>query len=132
MTGAFALRARKLIRPRDLLIAASVLLAALAFFLYDSTRPAGEEAVIRQNGEVIKTVGLSQVKEPYTIELSGEIPATLLIERDGVRFLSAGCPDKLCVRTGKISKAGQTAVCLPAKITVTIEGGTPDVDGVTG
>ena len=34
----------------------------------------------------------------------------------------ANCPDKLCVKQGKISKDGETITCLPNKVTVTVYG----------
>ena len=36
------------------------------------------------------------------------------------------CPDKVCVRTGKISKPGETVVCMPAHIVITLTGGAGD------
>ena len=50
---------------------------------------------------------------------------------DGVVWMEeADCPDKLCVNQGRISKAGQTIICLPNRIMVTIIGGTAQYDGV--
>ena len=34
----------------------------------------------------------------------------------------ADCPDKICVNTGKISKIGETIVCLPHRVVVEIQG----------
>ena len=42
---------------------------------------------------------------------------------DGVRVSRADCPTQDCVRTGTISRAGQSIVCLPARLVVTIDGG---------
>lgn len=53
---------------------------------------------------------------------SGDFTLTLVIE-DGKAFVSsADCPDKVCVGTGKISRPGQTIVCLPGRVTVTVVG----------
>ena len=35
----------------------------------------------------------------------------------------ADCPDKLCEKTGKISKNGETIVRLPHRVVVEIQGG---------
>ncbi|HHY35223.1 MAG TPA: NusG domain II-containing protein [Firmicutes bacterium] len=40
------------------------------------------------------------------------------------------CPRGLCWRTGWISRSGQVIVCLPNRMTVTLEGGVPEVDTV--
>ena len=44
-----------------------------------------------------------------------------LIIKDGtVHMEDASCPDKNCVRQGTISKTGQTIVCLPNHVIVTL------------
>lgn len=53
----------------------------------------------------------------------------------GVRVAWADCPTRDCVRTGLITRSGQSIVCLPAGIIVHLEGGGagPDtVDAVVG
>ena len=45
-----------------------------------------------------------------------------LVIADGQVWLEeASCPDKLCVHQGKIQYAGQSIICLPNKVSVTIE-----------
>jgi len=55
--------------------------------------------------------------------------------RDGqVRILpmpSEVCPLGICWATGWISRTGQSIVCLPNRIVVTLRGHAPRVDGVT-
>ena len=48
----------------------------------------------------------------------------------GVRVAWADCPTQDCVRTGLITRSGQSIVCLPARIIVRLEGGTADDGGV--
>ena len=52
---------------------------------------------------------------------------------DGVQVLSADCADQICVQSGKLTHAGESAVCLPARISVSLlaEDGT-SWDAVTG
>ncbi len=40
------------------------------------------------------------------------------------------CPDGICWKTGWISHAGQSAVCVPNHMTVTLVGSSSDVDSV--
>jgi len=47
-------------------------------------------------------------------------------------FQEASCPDQVCVRTGRLSKSGQGAVCLPAKVTIQVTGPEREFDAYTG
>ncbi len=40
------------------------------------------------------------------------------------------CPERICIRTGWISKPGQTIVCIPNRMTITIEGAGNGVDSI--
>jgi hypothetical protein len=43
--------------------------------------------------------------------------------RDGaVEVLSSPCREKICVKTGKVSKPGQWIACLPNKVFVAVRG----------
>ena len=41
-----------------------------------------------------------------------------------VYFAASDCPDQICVHTGPLHRAGQTAACLPNRVVVTIVGPT--------
>ena len=43
---------------------------------------------------------------------------------------TSDCPTQDCVRTGHISRGGQSIVCLPARVIVALEGGPAAEDGV--
>ena len=46
----------------------------------------------------------------------------------GLYVADADCPTQDCVHTGTITRAGQSIVCLPARIIIRLEGGTVDRD----
>ncbi len=121
-----------LFQKRDLFLIVEVLLAALFCYLWTFPRESASCIVVEQDGQIISTISLSQVQEPYELEIGGPYPAVLLIEPDGVSFLSASCPDKRCVHSGKLTQAGQIAVCLPARLTVRLQGSDPSIDAYTG
>ena len=114
---------RKLVRPADFVIIGVVLCAVAVFFLWSFAQPSrGLSAVVRQDGEVTLRIPLASVGEGREIVPDCEPAVRIRVEPDGVFFEEAGSPDQLCVRTGKLTRAGQSAVCLPARVSVTLEG----------
>ena len=110
------------------LIAALLVLSAVLYLVINGGRTPGAYAVIRVDGE---TVGSYPLSENGSFALNGG-SNTLVIE-DGIAWLSyADCPDKLCMKQGKVHYEGQCLTCLPNKLTVTVEGGESNgIDFVT-
>lgn len=44
----------------------------------------------------------------------------VLIDEDGILVVDSSCHNKICVKTGKISKVGQIIVCAPNKVVIKI------------
>ena len=45
-----------------------------------------------------------------------------LIIRDGRAYIDeASCPDKICISQGAVSESGQTIVCLPNRVVITVK-----------
>ena len=84
---------------------------------------------IYKGNKVIEEISLNDISVPYEIDLETN---TVLLEKDGVLMSKAHCPDKLCVHQGKITKAGESIVCLPNKIMIEISGTKDKVDAVAG
>ena len=101
---------------KEALLLVLVLAVAAGVYLYAKTRPKGAEAVIEQDGEVYRRVVLADLKEPLTLEVNG---AVIELDKDGAHFVSSPCP-------------GESAVCLPQRVSVRIEGGDSEIDSVTG
>lgn len=97
-------------------IAALALIIGAAMFFDGGGQP--EEAIVSVGGKQVKTLPLD-TDVSYTICENGH---TNVIEvRSGkVRMVSADCPDGLCVGQGWIDSEGQTLVCLPNRVTVTL------------
>lgn len=91
----------------------------------------GKTAVVRQDGNEIRRIELDSVQEPYKFDIKGEYHLEVMVEKGKIRFLEADCPDKVCVRTGWLIHSGDTAVCIPNRTIIKIEGQAADVDGVT-
>ena len=110
--------------------------AALIFLLFAPENASGPlTAVVRVDGEEYRRIVLSDIPEGETLRISLEEQADMVIEvrQDGVRVARSSCPDQVCVHTGWLTKAGQSAVCLPYRVSVRLEGSTDDnVDGIAG
>ena len=109
-------------------LALAGLLAARPFL---AAKTAGELTVsISVDGETVERCALSTY-EGGTYESRGY---TLTVEeKDGaVSVASSDCPNQDCVHSGAISRAGQSIVCLPARVAVTLEGAASDYDLIAG
>lgn len=117
------MKARKLWRMADLALIAAVLAAAVAtagIFWFPAVGDA--VAVIAVGGEEVGRVRLSGVTAGYDLPLHTDPQVLLRVEPGRICFQNAGCPDQICVNTGWLTSPGQTAVCLPARASVRIEG----------
>lgn len=80
----------------------------------------GGEAIVTVDGEEIASYSLDK-NGSYEITGVDGGKNTLVIE-DGQAYMSqADCPDELCVKTGRVQYDGETIVCLPHKVVVTIQ-----------
>ena len=119
----------KLFRKGDLAVIAVILIVAAAFYFFTLSDSDKLEAVITVNGETVETINLSSEKEKRIIKLPTDPEVIIAVENGAIYFEESGCDDKLCVLCGKLTKKGDTAVCLPAKTVVTVKGA--DVDAMT-
>lgn len=91
--------------------------AVFTFGLFVSLKSEkGTKAEIRHDGKIYATVLLSEEK---VISVNGK--NTVVVHDNEVYIKEADCPDKLCVKSGKISLKGQEIICLPNKVTVRIK-----------
>lgn len=121
------------IKKADLyLLAGCLLIALLSFFLYKIYyHENGGTVVVTVDGTVCKTLPLDE-DTSFAIPASGDKNANVLTIRDGFASMTeAYCPDKLCMHQKKINKKGETIICLPRKIVISIDSTDEnEVDGV--
>ena len=107
-------------------ILAVVAIAAVALFLL---RGEGSTVTVEVDRQIIGTYSLAIDRVVDIPTDDGEM--NRLVIRDGKAFMeSATCPDGVCVSHRPISREGETIVCLPHKVVVTVIGGNenePDV-----
>ena len=108
------------LRLGDCILGGGVLLLAVALLLglHLLAKPGGEAVVTTPDGETVLSLN-----RPGTYAFAGKdgLTVQLAVEEGRIRFLSSGCPDKVCVRSGWLSRTGQTAACLPAGVVVRVQ-----------
>ncbi len=108
-----------------LLLIGSIASIALAGFHFYGGKVQGREtdkliAVITRNGSKIAELDLNKIEEPQYFSLDDGIHVTIVAEKGAIKFLEAACPDKICVKTGTLTKPGDQAICMPSKTIVKI------------
>ena len=97
--------------------------AATMFFL----RGEGSAVRVEVDGTVIGTYPLSVDREVEIITGENGEELNLLVIKDGKATIStATCPDGICAAHKPISRAGESIICLPHKVVVTVIGGEGD------
>ncbi|MDR3091080.1 MAG: NusG domain II-containing protein [Clostridiales bacterium] len=100
----------------DIKLICALCIAALVFFLAERLFAGeGGRAVIRVGGETAETLPL-----PLDAEYTG---GGVVVEIKGGKagITRSTCPNQLCVRQGFTDSPSKPLVCLPNKVSVTIE-----------
>ena len=121
----------KFYRNDFLLVVILLLLGgALALFLR-LTRQTGGTVSVQVDGELVMELPLNEDRSLVLGE--GAHTNTLIIEGGKARVAEASCPDRICVRQGAVQYAGESIVCLPHKLVITVRGGpSQDIDAAAG
>lgn len=114
-----------LIKPIEAVIIALALVGCVVFMLITSSSRGSKTAVITC-GEIQRELSL---ENDGVFEIEG---AELEVKNGRIRICNADCPDKLCEKTGFIGASGQSIICVPRKITISISGENTDFDAVIG
>lgn len=105
-----------------------VLIAQFAMFIFwGQLQEKATTAVVTVDGEERYRCSLFIEKE---IEIDDT--NTLVIKDGVVDMIFADCPDQICVKHASISKVGETIICLPNQVVVTIESITGNEKPVRG
>ena len=92
-----------------------LLTLALSLFLLTAFADKGNAAKVTLDG---KLYGVYTTNSDKTIDINGT--NTIVIEDGAIYMKSACCENNTCVKQGKITKAGQSIICLPNRVTVTL------------
>lgn len=94
-------------------VLAVAFVAVIALYIFPHR---GNMAVIYLSGKEYMTLPLDK-----NAKVTVEGRNTVCIENNEVYVEWADCPDKLCIKQGKLLGEGKSIVCLPNKMTVKIE-----------
>ena len=116
----------------DILLVLAVLILGGVFLVYtEFFRPEGGEVIVSVDGVEQRPLPLS---ENNFVVIGDKENYNVLVISNGEAYIEdASCPDHVCVKSGRVSLDGQTIVCLPNKVVITIVGGEADeLDAVVG
>lgn len=107
-------------QKKDLIFIGLILIAGIIFlliFLVNTSE--GQKAIVTIDGEKVAEYDLTK-DCTYTIKTENGYNEITI--KDGkISVTDASCPDHLCMNMGAINKSGETIVCLPNKLVITIE-----------
>ena len=107
----------------DILLISFLLVFSLSLLLIlQRNREDGAVAVVEVDGITVGSYPLS-VDGVFTLNGGTNV---LIIEDGTARLVQSQCPDHTCELTGKIRYVGQTIVCLPNRLSVTVKGDAQD------
>lgn len=123
---------KKWISRADVIVLAVLLLVGLGLWILPRVLPQGDALVaeVTVGGETVLELDLQTATARKTYTLGNGV--VLVTENHTVAVLSADCPDKVCVNTGALSRAGEVAACVPTGTVVTVKGESRAIlDGIT-
>lgn len=107
----------------EIILIAAIIIIAVFIYLYMNVTGEVQKATVQilENGVLTKEYDLFSNQTIYINTYDGG--QNVLVITDGSCHMEdANCPDKLCVSQGTISKSGQSIICLPHKLVITISG----------
>lgn len=121
----------RLFRRGDLLIAGAALALALGMLIGGRLlqKPGKTAVITAPEGEFTLSLDTPVIR---VVEGKNGIILTIEVSDGRIRVKDSGCPDQICVNSGWLSSAGQTAACVPAAVAVRVTGDRADVDIVAG
>ena len=121
--GADMLKSDSLKKVKNDLILVGVILSLslIGFFIFKLTMKDGNLVSVSINGDEKYKYSITDNLETDIITGDDDENTNTLVIKDGEVYIkSANCPDKICVGHRPISKDGETIVCLPHKIVVSV------------
>lgn len=114
----------------DLAVIGAVLAVAVALIFVPFLLPSGKTVTVSlrsaDSTEVVYEGDLSRDNR-FELENNG-IKLTVVIRNGEAWVEKSGCADGVCINSGRISRAGQSIICAPAGLVISVGGGGSDDD----
>ena len=111
---------KRLWRNDVIFIAALLVVIAVAGACLYLFRGEGDSVTVSIDGTVVATYPLSVNRTEEILTADGG--RNLLIIKDGKAYVeSASCPDGICAAHKPIHREGESIVCLPNKVVITVQ-----------
>ncbi|EGT3615223.1 NusG domain II-containing protein [Clostridium perfringens] len=105
-----------------IIILVIISLIPLGLIIPSNTEGESKRVIISVDGENYKMFELKKdTNESIRIEKTGCINE-IYVKEGEVYMRDTNCSDRVCIRQGKISKVGESIVCLPNRVFIEIEG----------
>ncbi|MCL2323540.1 MAG: NusG domain II-containing protein [Oscillospiraceae bacterium] len=102
-----------------------------AIYTINNRRFNDEYIEIKVDGKVYKTIHFKNLSKDETVDININTEKghnEILISKDGAKMIAADCRDQICIKEGLIDKPGESIVCLPHNVIVTVRGSNQEVD----
>lgn len=117
-------------KKADLIIigVVAIIVGIIVFFLYFVGGESGQYVQVEIDGKIVDTIKLDEdFEKEYK---NGEDSNKLEIKDGKATMISANCPDGICVNHKPIYRNGESIICLPHKMVVTVTGDSPTDDEI--
>ena len=128
----------KFFKKNDIIIVLAICLVGIAltitYNLIFSKEPAKAEIYYKSN--LVKTIELNKgVEKSFSVSQNKDVVFHLYSD-GSICFEKSDCPDKICVKSGKLRIVGQSAACLPNELFLKIvsenQNSNDDIDMIIG
>lgn len=116
-------------RNDRLLFVCVIAIAIVLMLVRNVFQKSGTSITVSVDGQVYGTYSLFEERMIALGEGKNQI-----VIKDGYVYMEyAECPDKLCIKQGAIQNQGESIICLPNKVIVTVNGSEKqEYDGISG
>jgi len=120
---------KRFLKKGDVIIILSAIIIILILLIPRMTSKSDNLiAEIYENGKLTHSVKLNDIDKPYEISING---GKVRLEKNAISYIEANCKDKTCISFGKLTKAGDTASCVPNKTVIVLKGNKKSIDVIT-